>query len=141
MPPSKPAAWSGVREAIAPGLRAPQSNPAPPPPRPGAPSVSVPDTSPEGEDCLVLNVWTPGVNDGRRRPVMFWCHGGGFVSGSGSGPMEDGTELARRGDVVVVAPNHRLNVFGYADLGCFGDRRFAHAGNIGMLDLVEALKW
>jgi para-nitrobenzyl esterase len=141
MPPRKPAAWKGVREALTPGLRAMQSNPSPPPPRPGAPSVSVPDTSPEGEDCLVLNVWTPGVNDGRRRPVMFWCHGGGFVSGSGSGPMEDGTELARRGDVVVVAPNHRLNVFGYADLGCFGDRRFAHAGNIGMLDLVEALKW
>ena len=68
---------------------------------------------PEGEDCLVLNVWTPAVGDGRKRPVMFWCHGGGFVTGSGSSPVTDGTNLARRGDVVVVTINHRLNVLGF----------------------------
>ena len=58
---------------------------------------------PEGEDCLVLNVWTPAVNDGRKRPVMVWCHGGGFATGSGSSPVTDGANLARRGDVVVVS--------------------------------------
>jgi len=95
----------------------------------------------QSEDCLVLNVWTPAVNDGRKRPVMLWCHGGGFASGSGSSPVTDGTNLARRGDVVVVTINHRINVLGFTYLEEFGGPEFAQSGDVGMLDIVHALKW
>ncbi len=112
--------------------------------RPGALSISGEKLPPEGEDCLVLNVWTPAVSAAaatpRKRPVMFWCHGGGFATGSGSSPDNDGTNLARRGDVVVVTINHRLNVLGFANLSEFSDD-FAASGDAGMLDIVQALKW
>ncbi len=88
------------------------------------------------EDCLVLNVWTPGVNDGHKRPVMFWIHGGGFAQESGSWPWIDGAALARRGDVVVITINHRLNIFGYLHLADIGGEKYAASGNAGMLDLV-----
>src|SRR5207248_4459877 len=78
--------------------------------------------------------------DGRARPVMFWCHGGGFATGSGSSPDTDGTNLARRGDVVVVSINHRLNVLGFANLSEFSTD-FAASGDTGMMDIVHALKW
>ena len=104
----------------------------------GVAAASLP---PEGEDCLVLNVWTPAVGDGRRRPVLFWCHGGGFVTGSGSSPVTDGTNLARRGDVVVVSVNHRLNVLGFTHLAELGGSDFAQSGDVGMLDIVHALEW
>ena len=93
------------------------------------------------ENCLVLNVWTPAVNDGRKRPVMLWCHGGAFVTGSGSAPWYDGTRLSRRGDVVVVTINHRLGAFGYLHLDDLGGEEFASSGNAGMLDIVAALEW
>jgi para-nitrobenzyl esterase len=140
MPPAEPASWTGVRDALEFGHTAPQRDPAAPPPSPGALTVSGRNLPAEGEDCLVLNVWTPGLNDGRKRPVMFWCHGGGFATGSGSSPDTDGTNLARRGDVVVVTINHRLNVLGFADLSEFS-RDFAASGDVGMLDIVQALKW
>ncbi|MGH9146248.1 MAG: carboxylesterase/lipase family protein, partial [Vicinamibacterales bacterium] len=95
----------------------------------------------EGEDCLRLNIWTPAVGDGGKRPVMLWCHGGGFSTGSGSSPVTDGTNLARRGDVVVVTINHRLNVLGYTFLGDLGGEEFAQSGATGMLDIVHALAW
>jgi para-nitrobenzyl esterase len=95
----------------------------------------------ESEDCLVLNVWTPAVNDGRKRPVMLWCHGGGFSSGSGSSPITDGTNLSRRGDVVVVTINHRINVLGFTYLAELGGADFAQSGDVGMLDVVHALRW
>ena len=79
----------------------------------------------ESEDCLVLNVWTPAVSDGRKRPVMFWCHGGGFATGSGSSPVTEGANLAKRGDVVVVTINHRLNVLGFTSLEEAGGPEFA----------------
>jgi para-nitrobenzyl esterase len=126
MPPVAPAKWSGVREALQYGLTAPQS-------------ATVP--ADQGEDCLVLNVWTPAIQDGRKRPVMFWCHGGGFASGSGSSPGQDGTNLARRGDVVVVTVNHRLNVLGFTYLATLGGVDFEQSGDVGMLDIVAALKW
>jgi para-nitrobenzyl esterase len=144
MPPAEPADWSGVRDALAYGHSAPQHDPATPPPPPDDLSISGHNLPAEGEDCLVLNIWTPAVastaESGRKRPVMFWCHGGGFVTGSGSSPDNDGTNLARRGDVVVVTINHRLNVLGFANLSAFSDD-FAASGDAGMLDIVQALKW
>ena len=144
MPPADPADWSGVRDALAYGHSAPQRDAAAPPPPPGTLTISGSSLPAEGEDCLVINVWTPEVgsagNSGRKRPVMFWCHGGGFATGSGSSPDNDGTNLARRGDVVVVTVNHRLNVLGFANLSEFSPD-FAASGDAGMLDIVQALKW
>jgi para-nitrobenzyl esterase len=95
---------------------------------------------PQSEDCLRLNVWTPGLDTGRR-PVMVWLHGGHFSVGSGHDQASyDGANLARRGDVVVVTLNHRLNVLGHLDLSAFGDD-YAGSGNAGMLDIVLALQW
>ena len=144
MPPADPADWSGVRDALTYGHSAPQRDPAAPSPPPGTLTISGSSLPAEGEDCLVINVWTPEVgsagNSGRKRPVMFWCHGGGFATGSGSSPDNDGTNLARRGDVVVVTVNHRLNVLGFANLSEFSPD-FAASGDAGMLDIVQALKW
>ncbi len=144
MPPVEPADWSDVRDVLGYGHSAPQRDPAAPPPPAGALTISGENLPAEGEDCLVLNVWTPAVgfagNGGPKRPVMFWCHGGGFATGSGSSPDNDGTNLARRGDVVVVTINHRLNVLGFANLSEFS-ADFADSGDVGMLDIVQALKW
>jgi para-nitrobenzyl esterase len=144
MPPAEPADWSGVRDALTYGHSAPQQDPASPPPAPDSLTISGEKLPPEGEDCLVLNVWTPAVGpaayNGHKRPVMFWCHGGGFATGSGSSPDNDGTNLARRGDVVVVTVNHRLNVLGFGNLSEFNND-FAASGDAGMLDIVQAMKW
>jgi len=140
LPPTDPAPWPGVREALEYGPSAPQRDPAAARSAGGL-TVSGEGLPRETEDCLVLNVWTPAVNDGRKRPVMFWCHGGGFVSGSGSAPGYDGTNLCRRGDVVVVTINHRLNVLGFTYLGEAGGADFAQSGDAGMLDIVQALRW
>ena len=140
MPPVNPAKWAGVRDTLEYGPSAPQSEPG----APGVTSdlaVAGAGLTAESEDCLVLNVWTPAVNDGRKRPVMLWCHGGGFSSGSGSSPITDGTNLARRGDVVVVTINHRINVLGFTYLAELGGADFAQSGDVGMLDIVHALKW
>lgn len=98
------------------------------------------DDRPMSEDCLGLNVWTPGLDDGAR-PVMVWFHGGGFGSLSGSSAMYDGVSLGQRGDVVVVTLNHRLNLFGFCYLAELGGERYADSGTAGMLDLVLALRW
>ena len=93
------------------------------------------------EDCLRVNIWTGGINDGRKRPVMVWLHGGGFREGSGQELVSyDGTNLARDHGVVVVSLNHRLNVLGFLDLSAFG-AKYAHSGNLGMMDIVKALEW
>jgi para-nitrobenzyl esterase len=140
MPPIDPMPWTGVRDALHYGSSTPQSNPGVP--RTVSPlSTASANLPPESEDCLVLNVWTPAVADGRKRPVLFWCHGGGFVTGSGSSPGTDGANLARRGDVVVVTINHRLNVLGFTYLAEFGGSDFASSGDNGMLDIVQALRW
>ncbi|MGC2331249.1 MAG: carboxylesterase family protein [Candidatus Acidiferrales bacterium] len=144
MPPAKPERWSGVREALEYGHSAPQTIPGAPGILAGADFLMSGNNPPglgEGEDCLVLNIWTSGVKDNRKRPVMFWCHGGAFTSGSGSAPLYDGANLARRGDVVVVTINHRLGALGYTYLGHAGGEAFAASGNAGMLDIVAALAW
>ncbi|MCP5145438.1 MAG: carboxylesterase/lipase family protein [Gammaproteobacteria bacterium] len=148
LPPRRPVSWSGVHDATTYGYSAPQSNPdAPAGTRPPALNElfgssngfrADPD---ENEDCLFLNVWTKGLGTARNRPVMVWLHGGGFASGSASILLYDGTNLARRNDVVVVGINHRLNVFGYTHFGDLVGDEFAQSGNAGQLDIVLALEW
>jgi para-nitrobenzyl esterase len=139
MPPAPPKSWTGERETIHYGAQTVQ------------PAAGVRSTGPSllkswalqqemSEDCLFLNIWTPGLR-GKKRPVMFWIHGGGFVSGSGASPAYDGARLAQRGDVVVVTVNHRLNIFGYLSLAATGDSRYADSGNAGQHDLIAALQW
>src|SRR4029079_9237176 len=94
-----------------------------------------------GEDCLVLNVWRPALPDQRKRPVTVWPHRRGIFARAGSRSVYDGTRLCQRGDVVVVTVNHRLNVFGFLYLGRLGGSEYAESGNVGMLDLIAALRW
>jgi para-nitrobenzyl esterase len=143
MAPKKPTPWTGVRDCIGFGQISPQ----------------VPmDLSYDyaimlhwdghvgpggmGEDCLNLNVWTPGVNDGARRAVVVSFHGGGWNTGSGNGSMYDGAQLARFGDVVVVTVNHRLASLGYAHFADLGaPAEFANSGVCGVMDMVASLEW
>jgi para-nitrobenzyl esterase len=140
MPPRKPAAWAGVRDALEYTGHAPQEG-LRPPSRPELADFSgPPDTSPETEDCLTLNVWSPGL-DGATRPVMVWFHGGAFAYGTANVARLQGSRLAKRGDVVVVTVNQRLNIFGFLDLSVVGGAEFAASGNAGTLDMVAALEW
>lgn len=91
------------------------------------------------EDCLTLNIWTPGL-DNAKRPVMVWVHGGSFLSGSSRAPWYDGSSFARNGDVVVVTINYRLGALGFLSLGIF-DERYASSGNTGLRDQIAALHW
>jgi para-nitrobenzyl esterase len=133
-PPQPPPAWRGVAEATAFGDTAPQVFTR------LALGGTKGNRPPIGEDCLRLNVWTPGC-DTARRPVMVWLHGGGFEIGTGTMPLYDGARLARRGDVVVVTVNHRLNVFGHCYLDDLLGEDFAGSANVGFLDVVAALEW
>ena len=140
MPPQKPKPWTSVRDATKLGTRSPQllsdfHGFVPP-------EVEAMDRDePIGEDCLMLNVWTPSVGASGKRPVMVWLHGGGFTSGSGGFICYDGADLAGKHDVVVVTVNHRLTVFGYLYLAGVGGEKYASASNVGQLDIVAALEW
>jgi para-nitrobenzyl esterase len=139
MPPQPPKPWTDIQQATAYGAACPQSKGE--------------DGEALSEDCLFLNVWTPAplrkndlhkidLADGKKRPVMVYIHGGAYNTGSGASPWYDGTKLAKRGDVVVVTVNHRLNAFGYLYLArLFDDPSVADSGNVGQLDLVLALRW
>lgn len=134
-PPAPVEAWSGIRDAITVGPACYQ---------PARANYDL--GAPMSEDCLVLNVWTRGLGDGGKRPVLVWLHGGGFHTGSAFSSSAgrastDGSSLARRGDVVVVSLNHRLGTLGYLHLGDIAGPEFAHSGNAGMLDIVAALEW
>ncbi|MBY2905370.1 carboxylesterase/lipase family protein [Rhizobium leguminosarum] len=96
---------------------------------------------PMSEACQFLNIWTPAIKDGKKRPVMVWIHGGGFTNGSGIELTSyDGHNLSKDGDVVVVTLNHRLNVLGFLDLSAYGEK-YKRTGNASVTDLVAALKW
>jgi para-nitrobenzyl esterase len=134
-PPIPLKSWQGVRDALKIGAASMQRGGS-------AGFMTAWVVQPEiGEDCLTVNVFTPAINDGEKRPVMFWCHGGGFTTGSGSTVAYDGKNLAAFGDVVVVTVTHRLNTFGYLHLADVARSAFAGSGNVGMLDIIEALKW
>tara|TARA_R110000803_G_scaffold27651_10_gene64541 strand:- start:386 stop:1963 length:1578 start_codon:yes stop_codon:yes gene_type:complete len=122
--PAKPQPWTEVCDATSYGAASPQNR----------------EREPMSEDCLFLNLWTPALADGGRRPVMVYFHGGAYASGSGSAPLYDGTNLATKGDVVVITVNHRLNAFGYLSLAKL-NTAFPDSGNAGMWDLVLALEW
>lgn len=144
MPPREPDSWEGVQPHRVYGPMCPQGGGM----RGG---FGLPDESnnwayhthsqPQHEDCLRVNIWTPGIGDGKRRPVMVWLHGGAFSASSGDlDAAYDGSRLAEKGDVVVLSLNHRLGVMGFLDLSSFGEA-YKYSGNLGILDLVAALQW
>ena len=136
LPPEAVEPWGGVRPAQSSAAITPQ-NVA----QRGVLDLNQrPAAEPQSEDCLYLNVWTPGI-DNARRPVLFWIHGGGFTSGSGSSPMYKGSRLASRGDVVVVTINYRLGSLGFLNLNEITGGSIPATGNEGLLDQVAALKW
>jgi para-nitrobenzyl esterase len=140
VPPARPKPWTGLRSSLQYGPVSPQ------PDRTGWQNDEAAflfnwNDGIQGEDCLRVNIWTPALNDGKKRPVMVWLHGGGFVAGNGQEhPGYDGENLSRRGDVVVVSLNHRLGVVGYLNLAEYGDQ-YASSANVGNLDIVAALEW
>ncbi len=141
MPPKKPVPWKGVRECLAHGQISPQ---VPADLRSDYAMMIHWDYHPGGmgEDCLSLNIWTPGLKDGAKRAVLVSFHGGGFTTGSGNAIGYDGAQLARFGDVVVVTVNHRLGVLGYTHLADLGaPAEFAYAGVAGIMDLAASLQW
>jgi para-nitrobenzyl esterase len=139
MAPEKPAAWKDIRSSMTYGPVCPMD-----------PTTTVNDEFEfpfhhnwgyTNENCQTLNVWTPGINDNKKRPVMVWFHGGGFTAGSYVElPSYDGENISRKGDVVLVSVNHRLNVLGFLDLSAYGDK-YKSSANAGLLDLVAALQW
>jgi para-nitrobenzyl esterase len=145
MPPEPPVAWTGIRETVALGPSAPAAFGTAADTMNNPEIIAMIDGAAEyvlsSEDCLVLNVWTPGADASAKRPVMVWCHGGGFFAGSGGGKWSDGANLAAHGDVVVVSLNHRLNILGFLYLAELADGCYPDSGNAGMLDIIAALGW
>jgi len=133
MPPRPPSPWTRPVPAFDEGPASPQSEP-------GAKSARRRPPVPESEDCLTLNVWTPALRDGGKRPVMVWLHGGGLWRSSAAGDFQSGQRFAANNNVVMVSPNHRLGLLGFAYLQEF-DPAFAGSASAGMLDLVLALQW
>ncbi len=128
MPPQCPDAWDGVLECNEFGPVARQIVPW------------YPDSVQNEKELFSLNVWTQGINDDKKRSVMLWLHGGGFHTGASNDPMTYGESLAKKGDVVFVSVNHRLNILGFLDLSACGEK-YAQSANVGMLDIVKALEW
>jgi para-nitrobenzyl esterase len=128
MPPQDPDSWKGVLECTKFGKVAKQI------------VAWIPDSTQDEKKLFSVNIWTKGINDGKKRPVMVWLHGGGFHVGSSNDPMTYGKALAKKGDIVMVSVNHRLNILGFLDLSSCGEK-YAQSANAGMLDIVKALEW
>jgi para-nitrobenzyl esterase len=151
MPPAKPEAWQGIRNALQYGRVCPTHDSA----HFDTDGKNLANADEDafvlhrgaaatvpGEDCLRLNLWTQEINGTHKRPVMVYMHGGGFSGGSGHDLLSyDGESLARNHDVVVVTHNHRLNAYGYLNLAGIGGEEFAPSANVGMLDIVAVLEW
>ena len=151
MPPVKPEPWTGIRNALQYGRVCPSQDSA----HFNTDGRNLAKSDEDafvlhrgafaavpGEDCLRVNLWTPEINSSHKRPVMVYMHGGGFAGGSGHDLLSyDGESLARNHDVVVVTHNHRLNVYGYLNLGHLAGEQYASAANVGMLDIVAVLEW
>ncbi len=137
MPPQPVTKWDGVRPARDFGAMAPQAAMVAPPDSPGVPNFG---NVPQSEDCLFLNIWTPGLDD-RKRPVMFWIHGGAFIIGAGSESFLNSGVLPKRGDIVLVSINYRLGAPGFLNLNEITGGKISSTGNEGILDQVAALKW
>lgn len=131
VPAEEVEAWDGVLDATEVGPISPQSS-----------MLGMSSGSQDGTDdnCQNLNIWTPGINDGGKRAVMVWLHGGGFSTGSANQAEYNGEDLSRSGDVVVVSVNHRLGVSGFLDLSAYGGK-YQYSGNTGLTDIVSALEW
>ena len=141
LPPQPAEPWIGIRDCSEFSGKAPQAG-LRPPTRPELENFSgAADPSPETEDCLTVNVWTPGCDAAAKRPVMMWLHGGAFAYGNANTPRTRGSRLAARNGVVVITVNQRLNIFGHLDLSASGDERFRLSGNAGTLDMIAALEW
>jgi len=126
--PQPPVSWQGIRDASKPGNVAPQNRRA------------TNEANKRSEDCLSLNIWSPAA-DGKKRPVMFWIHGGGFLVGSGSAPMYDGANLSKNGDVVVVNINYRLGALGFLYFKDIKGTQTGFDDNLGIRDQIAALQW
>ncbi|MGG1518643.1 carboxylesterase family protein [Paenibacillus oryzisoli] len=126
-PPLPPTSWDGIRDASLYGAAAPQP-------------AKLDYNPQQSEDCLTLNIWTPGTS-APERPVLICIHGGGFTSGSGSSPALNGQTFAANGDIVVVTVNYRLGALGFLDLSAVLGADYASSGNTGLLDLIAALHW
>ncbi|MBN8822927.1 MULTISPECIES: carboxylesterase family protein [unclassified Spirosoma] len=139
MGPSKPDSWTGVRSSMTYGPVCPMD-----PTTSTYDEIEFPfhhDWGYTNENCLSLNVWTPQLTEAKKRPVMVWFHGGGFTAGSSVElPSYDGENLSKKGDVVVVTINHRLNILGFLDLSAYGDK-YKNSPNAGLMDLVASLQW
>jgi len=149
MPPQAPTPWAGVVNAIHPSSIAYQ--------QPRVPNslyaevlkgalpwqICSENSALRGmsEDCLFLNIWTSSIKSSQKRPVMVWLHPGNYIAWAGYSQWTDGTRLAREQDVVLVSLNHRLNVFGFLDLSEFGEEEWGQSGNVGLLDIISALRW
>ena len=135
MPPQPVKPWPGIKSAEKFGPICPQSI---------IPTTTIPgrkpSEEPQSEDCLFLNVWTPGV-DNAKRAVMVWVHGGAFTNGSGSSPMNPGETLPKRGGIVMVTINYRVGSFGFVNLNQVTGGKIPSSGNEGLLDQIAALQW
>ncbi|MAJ37870.1 MAG: carboxylesterase [Flavobacteriaceae bacterium] len=138
--PTRVESWEGIRSSLNYGPVAPLEDPDTPL-NDEMKFFFDHDLGSQGEDCLALNIWTPSISDDKKRPVMFWIHGGGYKTGSSQElPSYHGENLSKKGDVVVVSINHRLNILGFLDLSKYGSAH-KYSANHSILDIRTALEW